>query len=95
MMPTMPAYVALPSEYRNAYRVAPVVAAIPMGHGNVYAVTAVDPQSPLSAPTFVAAEVQRGGHGSWYADETFPSGTLADAIGDMATLAGGEYPRLL
>jgi hypothetical protein len=95
MMPTMPTFVALPSEYRNAYRVAPVVAAIPMGHPDMYVVTAVNPQSPLAAPTFVAAEVQRGAHGSWFADEAFPSGTLAEAIGDMASLAGGEYPRLL
>ncbi len=62
----MPAYIAVPSEYRDAYRVAPVVAAIPLGRPDVYAVTAVNPESPLSAPTYVAAEVELSGHGSWY-----------------------------
>ena len=91
----MPAYVALPSEYRNAYRVAPVIAAIPLDSPDAYAVTAIDPESPLSAPAYVAAEVELSGHGSWFADETFPSEDLAGALGDMASLAGRVYPRLL
>lgn len=91
----MPAYVALPSEYRNAYRIAPVVAAIPLDSPDAYAVTAVNPESPLSAPAYVAAEVSLSGHGSWYADETFPSDSLADALADMACLAGRVYPRFL
>ena len=90
----MPTYVALPSEYRDAYHVAPVVAAIPLDSPNAYAVTAID-QSPLSSPVYFAAEVQLGGNGSWYADETFPSGSLPDALGDMACLAGRVYPRFL
>ena len=95
MMPPIPAVIMLPTETAHGYWPANVVAAIPLGHGNVYAVTVIDPKSSPDAPRFLAAEVGRSIHGFWVADETFPSDTLADAIGDMASLAGGTYPRLL
>jgi hypothetical protein len=59
-------------------------------------VVAIDPESLMARPAYVAAETSRAqADAPWFADETFPSDTLADAIGDMATLAGRVYPRLL
>jgi len=87
--------IMLPTETAHGYWPANVVAAIPLGHGNVYAVIAIDPAPSPDAPRFLIAEVGRSIHGFWTADETIPSVTLADAIGVMATLAGGTYPRLL
>jgi hypothetical protein len=96
MMPAMPAAIHLPTEIRNGYYPASVVAAIPLDRGSAYAVTAIEPTSSPDAPRFLAAEVSRSIHGFWIADdETYPSDTLADALGDMATLAAREYPRLL
>jgi hypothetical protein len=95
MMPPIPAVIMLPTEIAHGYWPANVVAAIPLGHGSIYAVTAIDTSSSPDAPLFFTAEVGRSIHGFWHADETFPADTLADALGDMATLAGRVYPRLL
>lgn len=90
---TMPAYIAVPTPDNAAYLVAPVVAAIPVSFdGSVYAVTAINPEPPFG---FIAAETFRNTIGAWTTDETHPSGSLDDAISDMATLAGRRYPRLL
>jgi hypothetical protein len=92
----MPSFINLPSEHRGAYRPATVVAAIPLDRPDAYAVTAIDPESLLASPSWIAAEVSRAqADAPWFADETFPSDSLDDALGDMATLAGRVHPRLL
>lgn len=96
MMPPMPTTIHQPTDRNDGYYPATVVAAIPLGHGNVYAVTAIEPTSSPDAPTFLAAEVTQTMTGFWVADgDIHPSRLLADALGDMATLAGRVYRRLL
>jgi hypothetical protein len=94
--PVMPTTITWPSAMlQGAYHTAPVIAAIPLDTPDTYAVTATSPLSPPDAPAYVAAEVTRNGHGSWIADEVFPAEALADALSDMASLAGRVRPRFL
>jgi hypothetical protein len=91
MMPPIPAVVLLPTETAHGYWPATVVAAIPLGHGNLYAVTAIEPTSSPDAPAFFAAEAGRSIHGFWVADtdtDTFPAPALADALAAMTRMAG-------
>jgi len=87
-MPPIPTAVILPTKPRHGYWPATVVAAIPLGHGNVYAVTAIDPTSSPDAPQFIAATASRSIHGFWVAEDTYPHETLATALEDMARMAG-------
>ena len=88
-MPPIPAVIMLPTETAHGYWPANVVAAIPLGHGNLYAVTAIDPASSPDAPRFLAAEAGRSIHGFWTTDrKAYPHGTLAGALSDMALMAG-------
>lgn len=92
----MPAFINLPTEHRGGYRPAIVLAAIPLESPDAYAVVAIDPESLMARPTYIAAETYRAqADAPWFTDEAQPSDTLADAIGDMATLAGRVYPRML
>lgn len=93
MMPPIPAVIHLPTEIRNGYYPASVVAAIPIAfhgqeHGSMYAVTAIEPTSSPAAPAFLVAEAGRGIHGFWFADEFCPHDTLAGALARMCDLAG-------
>jgi hypothetical protein len=63
MMPPIPAVIMLPTETAHGYWPATVVAAIPLGHGNIYAVTAIEPTSSPDAPRFFAATAGQSIHG--------------------------------
>ena len=87
-MPPIPAIVMLPNSRNDGYHPANVVAAIPLGHGNVYAVTAIAPTSSPDAPVFLVGEAGRTIHGFWVTDpDTYPVAVLADALSDMAGIA--------
>lgn len=96
MMPPIPAIVAMPNDRHNGYHLASVVAAIPLGHGNIYAVAAIEPTSSPADPRFFAATAGRDWHGHWTAvDMRMRDGTLAGAIADMAELTCRPgFPRL-
>jgi len=92
-MPPIPAVVMLPTETHHGYWPATVVAAIPLGHGNVYAVTVIEPTSSPDAPPFIATTASQSIHGFWVADEVAGGGSLAGTLGDMCELAGRPgYP---
>lgn len=92
MMPPIPAVIHLPTDHRDGYYPANVVAAIPIAvhgqkPGSMYAVTAIQPTSSPAAPTFLTAEVGRSIHGFWFADETSGHVLLASALTRMCNLA--------
>jgi len=83
----MPTVVMLPNARHDGYYPATVVAAIPLGHGSTYVVTAIEPTSSPAAPQFFAATAGRSIHGFWIAEDVAGGGSLAGTLYDMTSLA--------
>jgi hypothetical protein len=88
-MPPVPTVIMLPNDRNDGYYPASVIAALPLGHGNTYIVTAIKPTSSPLAPVFLVSEASRSIHGFWTASGgACETALLAEALADLTREAG-------